>query len=84
MYTINHSGEDVVDRADIEELEGADTVYEREEHKYVAEEKDFTQPQFFVAEEVYHTTILYMFIKYLYKLTLIPNTPCNELCLCNR
>ena len=45
-------GEDVVDKADIEEVEGADTVYEREEHKYVAEEKDFTQPQFFVAEEV--------------------------------
>merc|ERR1712223_267465 len=47
-----YPGEDVVDKADIEELEGADTVYEREEHKYVAEEKDFTQPQFFVAEEV--------------------------------
>jgi hypothetical protein len=43
-----HSGEDVVD----EGVEGAATVYEREEHKYVAEEKDFTQPQFFVAEEV--------------------------------
>ena len=47
-----YPGEDVVDKADIEELEGTDTVYEREEHKYVAEEKDFTQPQFFVAEEV--------------------------------
>jgi len=47
-----YPGEDVVDRADVEELEGADTVYEREEHKYVAEEKDFTQPQFYVAEEV--------------------------------
>ena len=35
-----------------EGVEGAATVYEREEHKYVAEEKDFTQPQFFVAEEV--------------------------------
>ena len=42
------AGEDVVD----EGVEGAATVYEREEHKYVAEEKDFTQPQFFVAEEV--------------------------------
>ena len=41
-------GEDVVD-----------TVYEREEHKYVAEEKDFTQPQFFVAEEVHYFTCMY-------------------------
>ena len=46
--TFNLAGEDVVD----EGVEGAATVYEREEHKYVAEEKDFTQPQFFVAEEV--------------------------------
>ena len=45
-------GEDVVDTGDAEEVEGAATVYEREEHKYVAEEKDFTQPQFFIAEEV--------------------------------
>jgi len=41
-----------VDKADVEDVEGAATVYEREEHKYVAEEKDFTQPQFFIAEEV--------------------------------
>ena len=34
-----------------------DTVYEREEQKYVAEEKDFTQPQFFVAEEVKYFTL---------------------------
>ena len=46
--TFNLAGEDVVD----EGVEGAATIYEREEHKYVAEEKDFTQPQFFVAEEV--------------------------------
>ena len=37
------AGEDVVDSAEI---------YEREEQKYVAEEKDFTQPQYFIAEEV--------------------------------
>ena len=41
-----------MDKADVDEVEGAATVYEREEHKYVAEEKDFTQPQFFIAEEV--------------------------------
>ena len=41
-----------MDKAEVEDVEGAATVYEREEHKYVAEEKDFTQPQFFVAEEV--------------------------------
>ena len=46
-------GEDVVDTAwRGDESEGDATVYEREEHKYVAEEKDFTQPQYFVAEEV--------------------------------
>jgi ankyrin len=48
----SYPGEDVVDKGDVEELAGADTVYEREEQKYVAEEKDFTQPQFFIAEEV--------------------------------
>ena len=52
QYEICFVGEDVVDTGDAEEVEGAATVYEREEHKYVAEEKDFTQPQFFIAEEV--------------------------------
>ena len=46
-----------MDKVDIGEIEGATTVYEREEHKYVAEEKDFTQPQFFVAEEVWQKIV---------------------------
>lgn len=42
-----------MDKVNADRLEEAAALYEREEQIYVAEEKEFTQPQFFIAEEVF-------------------------------